>query len=82
MHVPQDFSTARGAGKWLHAAATPVFAAMALLTAVNGSPAGMLCTASQGMPALGGMTLMYVLMAVLHAGPWLGLLRAPRRRQR
>jgi hypothetical protein len=57
----------------LHLAATPSFAAMALLTALQGGAMpDMLC--AHGMSALGGMTPMYLLMSVFHAGPWLKLL--------
>jgi len=48
-------------------AATPVFAALALLTAGGGD---MICT-MPGMSALGGMSLMYLLMSLFHLAPWL-----------
>ncbi|HVX04727.1 MAG TPA: hypothetical protein VHA71_06360 [Rhodanobacteraceae bacterium] len=54
----------------LHLAATPMFATMALLTAVTGHPVDMLCNGMHGMSLFGGMPLMYVLMAVVHAAPW------------
>jgi hypothetical protein len=59
-----------GAADWLSLAAAPTFAAMALVTAVNGGD--MLCAASP----IGGMVPMYLLMSVFHVGPWLRLLAA------
>ena len=52
---------------WLCLAATPIFAAMALATVGDGD---MLCT-MPGMSALGGMSVMYLLMSLFHAAPWL-----------
>lgn len=60
-------------------AGTPVFAAMALLAAGSGD-AAMLCPTPHGMSLPGGMALMYALMSVFHATPWLKL--AGRRRTR
>ena len=72
-----------GAVEWLHFAATPTFAIMALLTGVAGSdPAGMLCPAAHGMSPLGGMESMYLLMAAFHSTPWLRLISGLRRRVR
>ncbi|MFN3584598.1 hypothetical protein [Phenylobacterium sp.] len=51
-------------------AATPVFAAMALLAAADAGPAAMLCGGAAPWTA-GGMATMYLLMSVFHAGPWL-----------
>jgi hypothetical protein len=56
-------------------AASPTFAAMALLTSVlGGDPAEMLCSAAQGSP-LSGMVTMYLLMSAFHMAPWLKLIR-------
>ncbi|MBN9546186.1 MAG: hypothetical protein J0I19_11985 [Alphaproteobacteria bacterium] len=58
-----------GASGLLRLAATPVFGLMALATRDGGMPD------MPGMAAspLNGMALMYLLMAVFHATPWLGL---------
>jgi hypothetical protein len=69
------------ASAWLHLAATPAFVVMALVTAT--APAtgmDMLCSPMHGTAALGSMTMMYLLMSALHAGPWLQMLPAWRRR--
>jgi len=59
---------------WLHLAATPTFALMALLTGTAGAgPMDMLCPAAHAMSPLGGMTAMYLLMAAFHSTPWLKL---------
>jgi hypothetical protein len=56
-------------------AASPTFIVMALLTAVGGGPADLLCAAAPLSP-LNGMATMYLLMGAFHAGPWLQLIRA------
>jgi hypothetical protein len=67
-------TTARSAADWLRLAAAPVFAIMALLTATqHSSGADMLCSAGHSPSALSGMTLMYALMSVFHAAPWVRL---------
>jgi hypothetical protein len=48
---------------------------MALLTAVLGGPADLLCSAVGSSP-LSGMTPMYLLMTAFHLAPWLKLLAA------
>ena len=65
-------SAARVAADWLCLAATPIFALMALLTALGGQP-DMLCAAMQRASPLGGMVPMYLLMSAFHLAPWLRL---------
>lgn len=68
-HVP-----ALGAVDWLHLAAAPTFAIMALLTALfGGGPSDMLCAAASDAWPLGGMIPMYLLMSAFHLTPWLRL---------
>ena len=71
---------ALGAAEWLHLAAAPTFAAMALLTSIqsSGQP-DVLCSAMQNASPLGGMVPMYVLMAAFHLSPWLKLISRRRR---
>ena len=64
-----------GAAGWLHVAATPTFALMALVTAMAGGD--VLCSAMGASP-LAGMVPMYLLMSVFHATPWLRLISAAR----
>lgn len=67
-------AAALGAAHWLHLAAAPTFAIMALLTAVLGRGApDVLCSAMGGAP-LGGMVPMYLLMTAFHSAPWLKLI--------
>ena len=67
-------ATFRGAG-WLSLGAAPVFAVMALLTAVHGdSMPDMICSAVRDPSPLSGMVPMYVLMSVFHVTPWLKLI--------
>jgi hypothetical protein len=67
-------SVACVAADWLCLAATPTFAIMALLTALGGGEPDVLCAAMQHASPLSGMTLMYLLMSVFHAAPWLKLI--------
>ncbi|OYU86744.1 MAG: hypothetical protein CFE29_27400 [Bradyrhizobiaceae bacterium PARB1] len=63
-----------GAADWLHLAAAPAFAVMALLTGfLDGGSPDMLCSGSRASP-LGGMVAMYVLMSVFHVTPWFRLM--------
>jgi hypothetical protein len=65
---------AHRAGAVLSLGAAPVFALLAVLTAVQGSgPGDSLCSAMPGA-APHGMALMYGLMSVFHVAPWLRLL--------
>jgi hypothetical protein len=66
-----------GLADWLALAATPAFTIMALLTALGGGQADMLCTAHAASP-LGGMVPMYLLMSAFHLAPWLKLIRRRR----
>jgi hypothetical protein len=66
-------TAALGLAEWLHLAATPTFAIMALLTALGGSPMGRLCSSERVAP-LSGMVTMYILMTVFHSRPWLNLI--------
>lgn len=55
-------------------AASPTFAAMALLTGLRPEPMDWLCGAPQASP-FHGMTAMYLMMSLFHAAPWLRRLR-------
>lgn len=71
-------AAALGIAKWLRLAATPTFAIMALMTGVlGGGSMDMLCSAGQGSP-LSGMVTMYLLMSAFHLAPWLKLISARR----
>ena len=71
-------AAARHLARWLALAATPTFAVMAVLTAMTGGPADMLCAAGQGS-LLGGMVPMYLLMSAFHSAAWLRLIAERRR---
>lgn len=60
---------------WLHLAATPTFALLALLTTVSGSDPTT-CMGMAGSLPLESMGFMYLLMGVFHAAPWVRLLPA------
>jgi hypothetical protein len=66
-----DTTATLGLTERLCLAATPTFAAMALLSSLAGDPMDMICSA-QSVP-LNGMTLMYLLMSLFHSPPWLRL---------
>ena len=65
-------TSSAGLAKWLSLAASPTFAAMAVLTSLSNAPM-VLCSGTAGFP-LSGMVPMYLLMSVFHAAPWLKLL--------
>ncbi|WP_026871293.1 hypothetical protein [Inquilinus limosus] len=62
-----------GAADWLGLAAAPTFALMALVSAVSGGEADVLCSAAGASP-LAGMVPMYLLMSAFHMAPWLRLM--------
>jgi hypothetical protein len=64
---------ATGAAGWLGLAAAPVFAILALWTAFCGTQPDVLCMGMQGASPLNGMALMYALMSIFHAAPWMKL---------
>ncbi len=72
-------ATALMLAKWLHFAAAPTFAVMALVTVVldSGLPNALCSAAGHVMPG-GGMAPMYVLMAAFHLVPWLKLISSRR----
>lgn len=70
-----------GLSRLLGLTAAPVFIAMALFTGLSGRDAMAICgSVAMGSLSLGGMSVMYGLMAVIHAGPWLELLQRRGRR--
>jgi hypothetical protein len=68
---------ARRVAGFLHLAAAPTFAVMALATGVLGGGADMLCSAAGASP-FSGMVPMYLLMSAFHAAPWLKLIAGRR----
>jgi len=63
------------AADWLHLAAAPTFAAMALVTGVlGGGQPDILCSAAEQASPLSGMIPMYLLMSAFHSPPWLKLI--------
>lgn len=66
----------RNPADWFGLAASPVFAAMALL-AVQADAADPICSAMTGPLPLDGMAFMYLLMCLFHMPPWMKLRSAP-----
>jgi hypothetical protein len=58
------------AADWLRLAAGPVFAGMGLVALLGGGPSDAFCGSVPTSP-LDGMAMMYLLMAAVHAAPWL-----------
>lgn len=68
---------AAGLADWLCLAAAPAFAIMALLAAVTGGGADMICSAMHHAFPLDGMATMYLLMSAFHLPAWLRLISGP-----
>ena len=68
-------SFTRRSADWLHLAAAPTFAIMALLMCVlGGEQPDPLCSVMQDTWPLSGMSPMYLLMSAFHLPPWLKLM--------
>lgn len=63
---------------WLGLAAMPTFAIMALWTGLFSAQPDMLCMVMQDTWPMNGMALMYALMSLFHAVPWLKLISSRR----
>ena len=68
---------ARNPAGLLSLGAAPVFALMALWTGLFGQP-DMLCMSMLDTSSLNGMALMYTLMSIFHAAPWMKLISSQR----
>ena len=64
----------RGLAFWLGLSAAPIFAFMALWSVLFGSQPDMFCLNVHGSSPMSGMTMMYLLMSIFHAGPWLNVI--------
>ena len=74
----ENRAAAIGAADFLHLAAAPTFAIMALLTGVLGGGApDALCSIASASP-LSVMVPMYLLMSAFHSAPWLKLISSRR----
>lgn len=65
----------RDAAGWLGLAASPSFALMAWLAGTDAFRFA-ICAPASGMPPVGGMAGMYLLMSLFHLAPWLKLASA------
>lgn len=73
-----DNALTKAVASFLHFAAAPTFAMMALLTCLlGGGPTDVLCSTA-GVASLGGMVPMYLLMSAFHSAPWLRLVAGHR----
>ncbi len=72
---------ASGAASWFCLTATPIFALMALWTDFFSGQPDMLRTGMHDAFPLNGMALMYALMRIFHAAPWLKLISHRRSRR-
>ncbi|ESY81595.1 hypothetical protein NKI51_16270 [Mesorhizobium australicum] len=72
MVTPENVAP-RGIADWLCLAAAPTFAAMALLSRLQGGDGTMLCMGDSPLTGsiLTGMPAMYLLMSAFHLAPWL-----------
>ncbi len=68
------FTKMSGAADWLHLAAAPTFAVMALASGFDRAAPDMLCATMHAGSPLDGMALMYLLMSAFHLSPWLKLM--------
>jgi len=64
-------TTTKDYAGWLSLAASPSFATMAAMSALDG---GGLCLSAPGSWPMNGMTGMYLLMSIFHLPPWLRLM--------
>lgn len=71
--APRDDAAGSPAASLLSLAAAPIFAVMALWSAVAGGPAEVMCSSGGSALSLNGMAAMYALMTVFHVSPWLTL---------
>ena len=66
------------AAGWLSLGASPVFALMAVLTGITHGGAMAMCPMADASPLGwmpgGGMALMYLLMSLFHATPWVRII--------
>ena len=76
--VGSGHAAAPGAAGWLGLAAAPTFGLMMLWTVMSSGQPDMLCMSMHDASPLNGMALMYALMSIFHAAPWLKLISSRR----